>query len=420
MEHPAEFHWKMLNWASRFNISAFLDSHSYSGSRQCLLAAGAITHFTPSGTGNTLAELFHWKKTQQDWAFGHLGFGLAEETEGVHQYPESHTRFGNAFFFAPEHLLEILPGNRVRIGTVDDRPENIFQAILSSPTHVEGEIAVAPFIPRIPRTEYIAKVKNLQAHILRGDCYEINFCQEFFTQPHTFNPLKAYQLLSQASPAPFGGYYRNGDQYVISASPERYLKKTGNTLLSQPMKGTWERDHAHPENDRNNMRLLRESAKERAENIMIVDLVRNDLSRVAAEGSVKVEELCGVYSFPQVHQMISTITGSLPEGTPWTDAIRHTFPMGSMTGAPKKRVLELTFEHETTARGIYAGSIGYVTPENDFDFNVVIRSLVYNSAENYLSYHVGSGITGYATAEKEYEECLLKAEGILKALSGAF
>ena len=408
----------MLNWASRFNISAFLDSHSYSGSRQCLLAAGSISHFTPSGAGNTLSELFDWKEAQHDWAFGHLGFGLTEETEGVRQHSESHTHFGNAFFFVPEHLLEILPGNKVRIGSVHEQPENIFRAILSFPPIVDGGVSVAPFIPRIPRTEYIAKVKNLQAYILRGDCYEINFCQEFFTKPNAFNPLKAYQLLSKASPAPFGGYYRNEDQYVISASPERYLKKTGNTLLSQPMKGTWERDHAHPENDRNNMRLLRESAKERAENIMIVDLVRNDLSRVAAEGSVKVEELCGVYSFPQVHQMISTITGILPEQTPWTEAIRHTFPMGSMTGAPKKRVLELTYEHEATARGVYAGSIGYITPENDFDFNVVIRSLVYNAADNYLSYHVGSGITGYATAEEEYEECLLKAEGILSALGG--
>jgi para-aminobenzoate synthetase component 1 len=149
---------------------------------------------------------------------------------------------------------------------------------------------------------------------------------------------------------------------------------------------------------------------------MVVDLVRNDLSRICLPDSVRVEELYGIYSFPQVHQMISTIKGRLAPGTGFAAAIRATFPMGSMTGAPKNRVVGLIRQYERTRRGIFSGAVGYCRPEGDFDLNVVIRSILYNQEGSYLSYLVGSGITFYSDPVLEYEECLLKAEGMKKAL----
>jgi para-aminobenzoate synthetase component 1 len=149
---------------------------------------------------------------------------------------------------------------------------------------------------------------------------------------------------------------------------------------------------------------------------MVVDLVRNDLSKICQEGSVRVDELYGIYSFPHVHQMISTIEGKLLPAVGWVDCIRATFPMGSMTGAPKNRVVGLIGTYEESARGIFAGAVGYVTPTGDFDFNVVIRSILYNSRNHYLSYLVGSGITYYSDPASEYAECLWKAEGMKRAL----
>lgn len=214
------------------------------------------------------------------------------------------------------------------------------------------------------------------------------------------------------SPTPFAAYYKVNDHFLLCASPERFLQKTDSTICSQPIKGTWQRNKYDTEADKHNQLLLQNDAKERAENVMIVDLVRNDLAKICEEGTVRVTELCGVYQFPQVHQMISTICGEVSDKLHWTDAIKASFPMGSMTGAPKYRVTELIEQYEVTHRGLYSGAIGYVSPVGDFDFNVVIRSLLYNQAEKYLSYQVGSGITFYADPEKEYEECLLKAEAI--------
>ena len=154
------------------------------------------------------------------------------------------------------------------------------------------------------------------------------------------------------------------------------------------------------------------SAKDRSENVMVVDLVRNDLSKVCKEGTVRVDELYGIYSFPQVHQMISTVSGELKEEVCFTDILKATFPMGSMTGAPKNKVMHLIEKYEQTKRGIFSGAVGYISPNGDFDFNVVIRSIMYNADTSYLSFQTGSAITFYSDPEKEWEECLLKAEAI--------
>jgi para-aminobenzoate synthetase component 1 len=161
-----------------------------------------------------------------------------------------------------------------------------------------------------------------------------------------------------------------------------------------------------------------QSEKEKAENLMIVDLVRNDLARSSKTGSVKVEELFGIYSFSQVHQMISTVSSQIKETTSAVEAIKNAFPMGSMTGAPKVMAMELIEKYENTKRGLYSGAIGYFAPNSDFDFNVVIRSIQYNESKQYLNFEVGSAITYDSDANLEYEECLLKAQAMMKALAG--
>jgi para-aminobenzoate synthetase component 1 len=287
---------------------------------------------------------------------------------------------------------------------------------------LQQEIKTPPSYPltlqqKLIKELYIGKIKQLQQHIIRGDCYEINFCQEFFSEDAMIDPVDIFQKLIAVSPNPFSALYKLYDRYLICASPERFIAKKGSKIFSQPMKGTSKRDLQKKEEDDRLKRELQQSAKERSENVMVVDMVRNDLSKVCTDGSVRVDELFGVYSYPQVHQMISTISGDLKSDIKFSEIIEATFPMGSMTGAPKYRVMELIDEYEVSARGIFSGSVGYISPGGDFDFNVVIRSIMYNASKKYLSYQLGSGITFYSDPEKEWEECLLKGEAIKKVLT---
>jgi para-aminobenzoate synthetase component 1 len=320
------------------------------------------------------------------------------------------------FFFIPETVVQ-LQDSTIIISCISKEPSEVFAAICNTNVDEKTKGSGITIQSRFNENEYLDVVKALQKHILRGDCYEINFCQEFFAANAHIHPSEVYAGLTAISPNPFTAFYKIDDRYLLCASPERYLKKTGNIILSQPMKGTWERDNTNAALDSEKREQLYNSSKDRSENVMIVDLVRNDLSKICEESSVHVDELFGVYSFPQVHQMISTISGRLKENLHWTDAVRATFPMGSMTGAPKKRVMELIEQYERTRRGLFSGAVGYVTPQGDFDFNVVIRSILYNAANKYLSYQVGSGITFYSDPIKEYEECMLKAAAIKKVLA---
>ncbi len=238
---------------------------------------------------------------------------------------------------------------------------------------------------------------------------------EFFADSCVVDPVETYLKLSEISPMPSAAFGRWGEKFLLCASPERFIRRQGDHLISQPMKGTIRRGK-DVEEDEQLKKALAQHPKERSENIMIVDLVRNDLSKLAVPGSVQVEELCGVYSFPQVHQMISTVGCDLKPNTSFADIIRSTFPMGSMTGAPKVSAMELIERYEAVQRGVYAGSLGYITPEGDADFNVVIRTMLYNQCNRYFSFKVGSAITAYSDPEREYEECLIKAQAMFKTL----
>ncbi len=259
-------------------------------------------------------------------------------------------------------------------------------------------------------------VEALRAHILQGDCYEINFCQEFYAENCTIDPYEIYNKLTNISPTPYACFYKVNSHYLICASPERFLKKQDNLIISQPIKGTIKRNTNSKNHDLENITTLKSSSKDRSENVMIVDLVRNDLSKICEQASVRVTDLFGIQTFPQLHQMVSTIEGKLNAGIGLSEILQATFPMGSMTGAPKKKVMELIEHYEKTKRGIYSGTVGYITPEKNFDFNVVIRSIIFNSVSQYLSYQVGSAITYNSDPQAEYDECILKAAGIKKAL----
>jgi para-aminobenzoate synthetase component 1 len=403
---------KMLSWANRFNIFCFLDNQDYSiqpHQYECLLAAGT-TQYISSGS---LKDLDGFLERNRNWIFGHLSYDLKNYIHHFQSDKEDKIGFPHFFFFVPEFLVQITQNelkiegedcDRAYKEILDEKVEKIFSAHLS-------------IQQKLSKEEYLQIIKQLQQHIVRGDCYEINFCQEFFAEDAEIDPITVFQKLIAVSPNPFSALYKLNDRFLICASPERFIARKVKIIFSQPMKGTAKRNLNNKKEDERLKEELQKNAKERSENVMVVDMVRNDLSKVCVETSVKVDELFGVYSYPQVHQMISTISGELKPGVNFSEIIEATFPMGSMTGAPKHRVMELINEYETSDRGIFSGSVGYISSENDFDFNVVIRSIMYNASNKYLSYKLGSGITFYSDPEKEWEECLLKGEAIKKVLT---
>ncbi len=416
--HDTEvFRIKMLNWANQFNIFCFLDHRSdqlIPASFDCILAAGSRASLNASA-GNAFVKLEKWRADHPGWCFGHLNYDLKNETEQLFSSHTDGVGFPDLYFFVPETVVQLKDAQVIVYG---DDAEETWQAIVKEKEQFPVITNTSSFRieARFSHDEYLSVVKQLQQHILRGDCYEINFCQEFFCVDAELHALVVYNKLVAVSPNPFAAFYRLEDRYCICASPERYLKKTGDTLISQPIKGTAPRVLHDEAADKMNRDYLRQSPKEQSENVMVVDLVRNDLSRICRGGSVRVNELFGIYSFPQVHQMISTVSGEIESNTGLADVFEATFPMGSMTGAPKKRVMELIEQYERTRRGLFSGSIGYMTPEGDFDFNVVIRSILYNAADHYLSFQTGGAITFYSDAEQEYEECMLKAKAIMTVL----
>ena len=409
---------QMLSWCNRFNICAFLDNHHYQlpgHSYECLVGCGAIASVTVTA-GNALHELQLFLDQQNDWCFGHLGYDLKNETEQLQSTHVDQIGFADLCFFVPEYVFQ-LGENEISIGSLNNDHAEVFQQIKAQSILSSAQKNDLQIKERVSKEDYLNNIQSIRQHILRGDCYELNYCMEFFAEDARIDPAQVYQALTTISPNPFAAFYKVNNSYLLCASPERFLRKQGGQLLSQPIKGTLKRDRTDTAEDEVLKNQLYRSEKDRSENVMVVDLVRNDLSRVCKEGTVKVDELFAVYSFPQVHQMISTISGEIKDELAFTDIIRATFPMGSMTGAPKRKVLQLIDQYEQTRRGIFSGAVGYIAPDGNFDFNVVIRSILYNASTNYLSYLVGSGVTFYSDAEKEYEECILKASAIKNVLA---
>lgn len=349
---------------------------------------------------------------------GYISYDVKNEIEDLASSHEDRLQFPMIYFWCPKYVVRLNHENFEFVqGDKTTESFDFLNYFLEEETDRNFHEYRFPFRSRISRETYIDSVNKLKDHLQRGDIYEVNYCQEFHAEGVEINfPLDAYFKLNLITRAPYSSFMTFDDYSIFCGSPERFLNREGNRLLSQPIKGTSRRGTT-PEEDEDLKAALQVNPKERAENIMIVDLVRNDLSKIALPGSVQVDELCGVYTFETVHQLISSVSCDISSETSFTDILRATFPMGSMTGAPKVRAMELIEEYENFKRGLYSGTIGYISPNGNFDLNVVIRTLLYNKAKKYLSCSVGGAITINSDANQEYEECLVKVQRILDGMN---
>lgn len=353
------------------------------------------------------------------WCFGHLAYDLKNNLEPLTSRLPDEDGFPLSRWCVPLWVVELGEGQAILHTTAEHREEalSFLEALISS----FSEPLVAPLTGwqvRTTRERYLQQVERVLHHVQRGDVYELNYCTGRTTHQLGWDPFAGFAQLMAANPAPFAAFYRVDDLFALSASPERYLLVEDGHVLAQPMKGT-RRRHADPVEDARLASELASDPKERSENIMAVDVMRNDLSRVAASRSVVVEELCGVHPYPHVHQMTSTIRARLREGVSAWDAVLASFPMASMTGAPKLRSMQLIDEVEDMRRGLFSGTLGFFTPEGNADLNVVIRTLTYDARTGRAALLTGSAITASSVPDQEWEECELKARSVLNALGHA-
>ncbi|WP_158993603.1 anthranilate synthase component I family protein [Mucilaginibacter sp. L196] len=414
IKDPQIFKQKALQWASTFDAVCYLDSNNFPDQYSkfdALIAIGVKSSIT-ANAGNAFEQLAKFRTENEGWITGFFGYDLKNEVENLTSSNPDALDFPDLYFFASKHLI-LLKGNQIEI--ISDDEQFILDNIQNHQPHQTTKSSSINIQYRFSKAEYLDAANKIKEHISRGDIYVTNFCQEFFAENAVIDPLEVFSKLNTISPNPFAGFFKWGSNYILSASPERFLAKRDEKLISQPIKGTAKRGKT-AEEDEAIKQQLRSHTKELQENVMIVDLVRNDLTRSAKQGTVKAEELFEIRSFNQLHQMVSTVVCEIENDLTPIDAIRNTFPMGSMTGAPKMSAMRLMEEFERSKRGAYSGAMGYFSPDGDFDFNVVIRTILYNATKKYLSFQVGSAITYHADAEQEYEECLLKAKAILQVL----
>lgn len=410
LERSEDLNKYLLEFAKSFKHAAIFDSNNYAdkyGKYELLAAFGAHQFIDDSLGLNGLESKLN---TKGIWWFGHFQYDFKNHLEKLKSKHPQKMNFGDFGFYEPKILFV----QKKTSSTIEIYAQENSEDLLEK---FKDLIPIAPKkqLPKLTavmnKSEYINKVYELKEQIQYGNVYEANFCQEYYAKEAMINPYENFAELNDSSPVPFSAFYKQKNKYALCLSPERYICKRNQTIISQPIKGTAKRGQNEIEDSEIKVNL-KNSLKEQTENVMIVDLVRNDLSRIAQKASVKVEELFGVYSFPTVHQLISTISCQLKSGIKNTDIIRASFPMGSMTGAPKIKAMEIIEELEESRRELYSGTIGYFDPEGDFDFNVVIRTLFYDEEKQYLSLQVGGAITKMSIPEEEYQECLLKAKAI--------
>ena len=407
---------KLLYLGMKYSNFCLLENNGYQFDRSidCIAAIGSIN--TVSDTEkNSTREISAFQRANKDWIFGHVAYDLKNKIETLSSVHFDGICFPDFMFYVPEIII-LISENNISIGVLNKRDAKIIFEEINSIDPKPGSYKKPVLTPRFKREEYLNTVGKLKNHIAKGDCYEVCFCLEYYSENTPINPVETFVQLNKLSPNPFAAFYKSDDQYLLCASPERFLKKQGTDIISQPIKGTSKRFGKTPLSDKQETELLFRNEKERAENIMIVDLVRNDLAKISRRGSVHVRNYLEIHTFPQVHQMISTISGKVEPETTFGDALEATFPMGSMTGAPKIKAMELIEKYERTKRGLFSGTVGYIRPNGDFDFNVVIRSLLYNEESNYLSVQAGSAITAKSDAQREFDECSVKIEAMIQSL----
>lgn len=398
----------------RYPGTVYLNSN---GQGTNLLALGRRNEYQGYQGPSLLSALDHATRNASDWLFGYFSYDLKNHIENLNSSNEDFLGFPLFHLWQPEVVLEWDHQN-LSIHHLGMREEDLndLLAQLSQVRSVRSSEQAVQLVPSMDKNEYLQRGQKLIDHIKQGDIYEVNFCQAFVAKEVSIDPWQIYCEVNEATQAPYSCFMEDRNRYCLSASPELFLQKKGDQLISSPIKGTIKRGST-PQLDEANCLALKHSQKEQSENVMIVDLVRNDLSRVCRPGSVRVDELMHIKTLKTVHQMVSTISGRVNPGESFLDILRATFPMGSMTGAPKIRAMELADEAENNRRGLYSGSIGFFRPNGDFTFNVVIRSLCYNSLNGHLSLMTGSALTAKSDLEAEYDEVLLKAKAIVDILA---
>jgi len=405
---------QLLDWAGGFSPIAWYDSNDYPHQNNDYDAILALETFEENPWHTSEKKLQTALGT--DWLFGFFSYEYNAAWEHVTPTNPSFLSVPQLKYFKPKKIWLLKGDLLTALYLETDNPAVDFKRITISKTRAEASLTAINLSPRISKDIYLQHASALKQHIMRGDIYEVNYCMEWYADEVDVSPMALFNALNRIGKTPFSAFLSFDNTYLMSASPERFLQRRGDTLMSQPIKGTAAR-HEDAVVDKSVAEALKLDAKERSENIMITDLVRNDLSRIAQKGSVAVYEQCTVYPFEQVHQMISTVKAQCDSAFTSLDVINACFPMGSMTGAPKQRAMELINQYEHGQRGLYSGAVGYFAPNGDFDFNVVIRSLVYDAASKYLSTHVGSALTAAADPSKEYDECQLKVKAIKRVLA---
>ncbi|MFN0189427.1 MAG: anthranilate synthase component I family protein [Bacteroidia bacterium] len=371
----------------------------------------------------SLSQIDDFKeKHHGKWIFCHLSYDLKNciEKRLKSEHPDP-IGFPLMTLFVPEF-----------VGLIKDGKNKLYQQQLtknviieiSIPENFQGEKANSELTNSnlsfqddlIFQEQYADALNRIHQHLQQGDIYEINYCLPFQGTGKIEDPTAFWWSMQRQNQAPFSALYRHKNSWLMCCSPERFICKENDKIISQPIKGTSKRD-PDPALDLLLKTQLQNDEKEQAENVMIVDLVRNDLGKIAQAGSVYVDELFGAYSLKSVHQLISTVSATIKNNTSFSTILKACFPMGSMTGAPKIRAMEIIEDLEFFRRGLYSGSVGYISPEGNFDFNVVIRSILYNSSNDTFLYPSGGAITANSSIEKEFEECFLKAQSMKTALT---
>lgn len=408
---------KLLQWSQRFKEVVFLDGNDISDPYSSFDYALAVEaeSLIEWNSSDALRMLSEFRSDKQDWIFGYLSYDATSEKQIAHS--DKGLGFAKLFFFQPRKLF-IVKGRKLQMLYLEHKESELwsdFEEVCGIELVRCRQKPKVQVQERVDKNTYTEDVKTVLKKIGEGVLKEMNYCMEFFAEECILNPLDIYNQLNAISTPPFACFLKNDAQYALGASPERYMKRTGDKIVTQPIKGTAKRHHEEKK-DREVINFLKNDPKERQENILTVEEVKKELKEVVIPESLVVEELCGVYSFQQVHQMISTVVGKVREGCNEREIFTHTFPMCSMVGAPKKEALQLIDTLEKSGRGLYSGAIGYFKPNGDFDFNVVIRTILYHAARKQLSFTVGSGITSMSVPENEYQECLLKAKALKEVL----
>lgn len=417
IQHIASFKKKALQWANYFRVVCLFDNNQYPHhqyqSKDWLLAVDTTDELLCGE--DAFEKLKAFQANSNSTIFGYFSYDLKNQLEKLESKHADNLGFADMYFFKPRYIIEI-NGDKLTVNRNYPETFELIELINNLPDIKVEEAKPITLESRTAKADYINNVEAIRQQIAAGDFYELNYCNELYAEHVNLNPLNTFLQLNESAKAPFSSFFKHNDKYMLCASPERFLRKEGNKLISQPIKGTI-RKGDNAEETAQLKQQLQNDIKERAENVMIVDLVRNDLARSSKAGTVKVEELFSVYEFNTVQQMISTVVAEMRDDVNFADAIKHAFPMGSMTGAPKVMVMETIEQYENFKRGLYSGAVGYIDVDTNFDFNVVIRSIFYNADSQYLSIRVGGAITYDSIPEKEYEEMLLKASSLLKVLN---